>query len=59
MAAASLIRARTGVIPRVPMISALVISGLAKVGLAHDVVVITPERQAQKALAPEREKVPA
>ena len=40
-------------------VSALVIAGLAKVGLAHDVVVITPERQAQKALGPEREKVPA
>ncbi|MCW2994858.1 MAG: acyl-CoA desaturase [Conexibacter sp.] len=41
-------------------ISALVIGGLAKAGLAHDVVVITPERQAEKALTPERrEKVPA
>jgi stearoyl-CoA desaturase (Delta-9 desaturase) len=44
-------------------VSALIISGLAKVGLARDVVVITPERQAQKALEPEaprrRSKIPA
>jgi stearoyl-CoA desaturase (delta-9 desaturase) len=40
-------------------ISALVISGLERAGLAHDVVRITPERQAAKAIDPEREKVPA
>jgi stearoyl-CoA desaturase (delta-9 desaturase) len=40
-------------------VSALIISGLEKVGLARDVVVITPERQRQKELAPEQEKVPA
>jgi stearoyl-CoA desaturase (delta-9 desaturase) len=40
-------------------VSALIISGLEKVGLAQDVVVIAPERQRQKELAPEREKVPA
>jgi stearoyl-CoA desaturase (delta-9 desaturase) len=40
-------------------ISALIIGGLARVGLAHDVVVITPERQEAKALGREREKVPA
>jgi stearoyl-CoA desaturase (delta-9 desaturase) len=51
--------ARHGLKPWEIDVSALVIGGLAKVGLAHDVVVITPERQAEKALAPEREKVPA
>src|SRR3954469_10923615 len=44
-------------------VSALIISGLAKVGLARDVVVIAPERQAAKALPePEprrRSKIPA
>jgi stearoyl-CoA desaturase (delta-9 desaturase) len=44
-------------------VSALIITGLEKVGLAHDVVVITPERQAEKALPPasprRRSKVPA
>jgi stearoyl-CoA desaturase (delta-9 desaturase) len=40
-------------------VSAMIIGGLEKVGLAHDVVRITPERQAQKAIRPpEREKVP-
>jgi stearoyl-CoA desaturase (delta-9 desaturase) len=38
-------------------VSALVIRGLERAGLAHDVVRITPERQAQKAIQPEREKV--
>jgi stearoyl-CoA desaturase (delta-9 desaturase) len=51
--------ARHGLKPWEIDVSALVIGGLAKVGLAHDVVVITPERQAEKALTPEREKVPA
>jgi stearoyl-CoA desaturase (delta-9 desaturase) len=37
-------------------VSALVISGLARVGLAHDVVTITPERQAQKQVQPDRER---
>ena len=44
-------------------LSALIIRGLAKVGLARDVVVISEERQAQKALeqpAPRRRsKIPA
>jgi stearoyl-CoA desaturase (delta-9 desaturase) len=38
-------------------VSALVIRGLERVGLAHDVVRITPERQAQKAIQPEAERV--
>jgi stearoyl-CoA desaturase (Delta-9 desaturase) len=37
-------------------VSALIIRGLERVGLAHDVVRITPERQAQKAIRPERER---
>jgi stearoyl-CoA desaturase (delta-9 desaturase) len=37
-------------------VSALVITGLARVGLAHDVVTITPERQAQKQLQPDGKK---
>jgi stearoyl-CoA desaturase (delta-9 desaturase) len=37
-------------------VSALVISGLARVGLAHDIVTITPERQAQKQVQPDRER---
>jgi stearoyl-CoA desaturase (delta-9 desaturase) len=37
-------------------VSALVISGLARVGLAHDVVTITPERQAQKQVQPDRDR---
>ena len=41
-------------------LSALIISGLQKVGLAHDVVVISPERQAEKALPPNRRtEIPA
>jgi stearoyl-CoA desaturase (delta-9 desaturase) len=40
-------------------LSALIISGLEKVGLARDVVVISPERQAEKSLPPARSKVPA
>jgi stearoyl-CoA desaturase (delta-9 desaturase) len=38
-------------------VSAAIIAGLEKVGLAHDVVVIAPERQAQKEKQPERETV--
>jgi stearoyl-CoA desaturase (delta-9 desaturase) len=38
-------------------LSALVIAGLERVGLAHDVVRITPERQQQKALGAQRPTV--
>src|SRR3954471_5508944 len=44
--------ARHGLKRREVDVSALIISGLEKVGLARDVVVITPERHAEKALPP-------